>query len=803
MGDMRPEVATVEGVAGLQGGAFTTIFRTPLRRKERSMVLRKLSVFLVLLASASGLAAQAVPTPAAHFGFEIGADRKLATWDQLTAYYEKVAIASDRVLVDTLGSTTMGHPFIMLTITSSANQARLEELRAIQLKLSDPRTVSGEAELARLLDEGRTVALISHGIHATEVGGPQMAARLIYRMATSNDPEILKILDEVIFLDIPSLNPDGAQWVADWYNKWVGTEYEASPLPWLYHYYTGHDNNRDWYAFTQLETQLTVTRAHNVWHPQIVHDIHQMGSNGARIFFPPFIDPYEQNIDPALISGVNQLGSYMAAELTSKGMPGAVIHERYDGFTPARAYQHYHGGVRILSETASAGIATPIDISLDDLQAGRTGDMTVPSWNFPLPWEGGEWGLPAIVDYMEAGAMALLNNAARNRRYWLESFYGINKRAVDGWNRWPEAWVLPSDQANEAGLAYALRILTTGDVEVHRALESFQADGRTYPAGSYVIPMSQPYASFAQTMLEIQHYPDLREYPGGPPLRPYDVTAHTLGLLMEVDYAAVEELPRVRLSERIEIPDWEFRLPASLSGEDAPRIGVYKSWQEPIPEGWTRWVFDQHGLAYDTIHDARMRAGNLEADYDVILFQTQSSSSIREGFPQGALPPEFTGGLGEEGVRSLGSFVRNGGRIVAIEEATDFVIETFDLGIANAVERLPPKDFFIPGSILSIDLDPGHPVNMGKGESSPVWFWRSSRAFEVLDPQVEVVARFSAGNPLLSGWLLGPEHVAGKPAIVEARIGDGSVVLFGFQPDYRGQTVATWPLLFNALAGGE
>jgi len=760
-------------------------------------------MILALLVVAGGLQAQTVPTPRSHFGFEMGTDRKLATWDQLTAYYEMVAMTSDRVRVDTLGSTTRGLPFVLLTITSASNQARLEELREIQLKLSDPRKVSGEEELANLLRQGRSVVLVTHGIHATEVGGPQMAPRLVYRMATSQDPDILRILDEVIFLDVPSLNPDGAQWIADWYNRWVGTEYEAAPLPWLYHYYTGHDNNRDWYAFTQVETQLTVRGVHNVWHPQIVHDIHQTGSDGARIFFPPFVDPYEQNIDPALISGVNQLGSYMAAELTAAGMPGAVIHERYDGFTPARAYQHYHGGVRILSETASADIATPVEISTEDLQTGRTGDKTMSTWNFPWPWEGGEWGLPDIVNYMEAGVMALLRNAARNRPYWLENFYRINERAVDGWERWPAAWVIPPNQGNEAGLAYVLRILTTADVEVHRALEGFSAGGRTFPRGSYVIPMSQPYASFAQTMLEIQHYPDLREYPGGPPIRPYDVTAHTLGLLMDVEYAAVEELPPVAMSEPVEIPDWAFQLPETFRGEGAPRVAVYRSWQEPIPEGWTRWIFDQHGIVYDTIRDARIRMGNLEEDYDVLLLQSQSPRSIRNGFAEGTLPAEYTGGVGEDGVRSLVAFVRNGGRIVAIEEATDFVTEIFDLGISNAVERLPPQDFFIPGSILRVELAPNHAVNRGEGESTPVWFWTSSRAFDVLDPQVQVVARFSEGNPLLSGWLLGPEHLAGRPAVVEARVGEGSVVLFGFQPDYRGQSVATWPLLFNALSGGH
>jgi hypothetical protein len=766
------------------------------------MFSRQLTAVLFLLISMTGEAhTQAVPSPASHFGFEIGADRKLGNWDQLTAYYEKVARASDRVQLDTLGFTTMGLPFVMLTITSPENHARLEELREIQLKLADPRRISRGDEVNSLLDEGRAVVLITHGIHATEVAGPQMSARLAYRMATSNEPEVLKILDEVIFLDIPCLNPDGTQWVSDWYNRWVGTEYESAPLPWLYHFYTGHDNNRDWYAFTQIETQLTVTEAHNVWHPQIVHDIHQTSSTGARIFFPPFIDPYEQNVDPALVSAINQLGSYMAAELTSKGMPGAVIHQRYDGFTPARAYQHYHGGVRILSETASTAIATPIDITLDDLRSGRTGDMTVSSWNFPWPWEGGRWGLPEMVDYMEAGAMALLNNAARNRRFWLENFYHINQRAVDGWEDWPEAWVIPAEQENEAGMTYLLKILTTGDVEVHQALAPFEADGRVFPRGSYVVPTAQPYGSFVQTMLEVQHYPDLREYPGGPPQRPYDVTAHTLPLFMEVEAVPVEALPPLALSEEMDIPEWAFSLPEELAGTEAPRIGVYKSWQEPMPSGWTRWTFDQHGLVYDTLHDARMRAGGLEDEYDVIFFQSQAPESMAEGFAEGVLPPEYTGGLGEAGAQALISFVRNGGRVVAVEEATDFFIGLFDLRVSNSVERLPPQDFFIPGSILSVDLAPGHALNRGKGETTPAWFWRSSRAFDVQDPGIDVVARYSEGNPLLSGWLLGPEHLAGKAAILEAEVGEGTVILFGFQPDYRGQTVMTWPLLFNALAG--
>jgi hypothetical protein len=755
-------------------------------------------VCMAAILVAPSLSAQDVPTPRQHFGFDIGQDRMLADWGALTSYFARLADASPRVVVDTLGPTTVGNPFVMLTITSPANHARLDALHEIQMKLADPRRISGDDELQQLLDEGKTVVLITQGIHATEVGASQMSANLAYELASSDSEKIREILNNVILLQIPSLNPDGLQWVADWYMSHVGTEYEASPLPWLYHYYTGHDNNRDWYAFTQNETVLTVQKAHNAWHPQIVHDVHQMGGDGARIFFPPYIEPWEPNIDPALTTAVTQLGSYMAAELTAQGKQGVVVNAQYDAFTPARAYMHYHGGARILSETASARMATPTTVAPERLGPGRNFNAGQRSWNFPNPWPGGAWGLPDIVEYQKAGALALLTNAARNRRYWLENFYGINKRAVDKWSEWPDAWVIPAGQGNDPGVNYALRVLTMGDVEVRQTESSIVLDRVAIPVGSHVIQMNQPYASFANTMLEVQHYPDLREYPGGPPQRPYDVTAHTLGYLLDFDAIAVDGSIEATLTEPISVPDFDFDLPDHLSGPDAPRIALYKSWDEPMPEGWQRWVFDQHDLPYDTLHDADIQGGAL-GDYDVLIFQAQGAESIREGFSEGELPPEYTGGLGDLGSTAVQAFVEGGGRVVAIEAATDFVRDLFDLGIRDLTDNLSNTEFYIPGSILRLELDPASEITEGMRDETAAWYWRSSMAFEVDDQRVRVAARYGSGDPLLSGWVLGGQYIAGKPAILEADIGEGSVVLFGFQPNYRAQTLATWPLLFNSI----
>jgi hypothetical protein len=778
---------------------------TPMHRSLPRVACRLLPFLLLPFVwplPAAEVQAQQVPTPEAHFGHAIGAEGELANWRELLAYYETVARASPRVTIDTLGTTTLGERFVQLVITSPENHARLDRVREVQHLLADPRRIGSAAELEGLLDEGRVVVLITSHIHSTEVGAGQMPASLLHRLATSNDPDIVEILDQAVTVLVPSLNPDGTQMTSEWWREHRGTEFEGAPLPRLYHHYIGHNNNRDWYFFAQKETRMTVLGAHNAWRPQIVHDVHQMGSGGARYFIPPYIDPVEPNVDPLLIAALNQLGTYMAADMTKDGHTGIVTNAIFDIFTPARAYMHYHGGVRILSETASANWARPIDVPFENLSGDAHYDARVMSSNFPAPWPGGRWGLDDIVRYMEDGAVALLRNAAKNRRFWLENFHEVHRKAVtgEGWDRWPTAWIIPAGQDNEAGVEQLLRVLTTGDVEVHQAPAGVTGDGRRFPEGSWVVQMRQPYAAFAQTMLEAQEYPDLRQYPGGPPVRPYDATAHSLPLLLGVEAVPVDATTREALSGPIEpVETFAFPVPAHLMGEDAPRIGLYRAYQEPMPEGWTRWLFDLGGIVYDPLTNQDIQAGGLEDRYDVIVFQDQSPNSIRNGFSPRIIPAPYAGGIGDEGEAALRRFVEAGGRIVAIDQATDWAISAFDLAVRDATSDLPPEDFYIPGSILRLDLDPGHELARGVPSETIAWYWRTSRAFRVEDPDAVVVGRYGEGNPWLAGWVLGAEAVAGAPALVEVPVGAGSIVLFGFQPNFRGQTVASWPIFFNAL----
>ncbi|HVF90959.1 MAG TPA: M14 metallopeptidase family protein [Blastocatellia bacterium] len=760
-----------------------------------------------------------VPSPRDVLGFTPGDDRKLASWDQFVDYFKRLDQASDRVVLQELGRTTLNRPFMLAVISSPANLARLDRFREIQRRLADPRALSGnQGEAEKLIAEGRAVVLITCGIHSTEVGANLVSMNIAHRLASDDSPDTRDILEKCIVLLVPSLNPDGVDIVKNWYDKTLGTPAEGTGPPELYHHYTGHDNNRDWYAFTQVETRMTVDKVHNVWHPQIVHDIHQQGERGTRFFIPPYVEPWEPNVPPLIQAGVNFMGSSMAWEMASEGKAGVVTNGVYDAWTPGRAYQHYHAGIRILSETASARLASPITVPFDRQTPQINVDPKVRSWNYPLLWQGGEWRMADIVAYQQSGAFALMRNAAKHREKWLRDFYQIGKDAVRA-RRAGEtvAFLIPPEKSpggwREFGLSRLESILARGGVEIKNAAAGFEAGGVKYPEGTRIIFMNQPYGAFAKTLLERQQYPDLREYPGGPPRRPYDVTAHTLPLLMGVNVVEATAPFEAQLRDvRPAPPD-----PRLLSAGGA-RLGVYQSFQASMDEGWTRWVLDQHGIKYSSLLDREIRRGGLRARYDCILIPDQRPRQIVDGLPKDRYPEEVSGGIGAAGVRALNEFVEEGGTIITLNGASDFAVEQLGAPVTKALEGVAPRDFYCPGSILKIKFDPesrlarGVPPLGSSRDETIAWFetgsdFREDRradtstAFEPRNGNARVIARFAdAKELLLSGWLLGAEKLAGKGAIVEVKKGKGRVILFAYRPQYRGQSVASFPFLFNAIA---
>lgn len=748
----------------------------------------RLSALILLFAFT--VFAQNVPEPKDVIGFTPGDDRKLASWASIVDYFKKLDASSDRIIFEEIGKTTMNAPFVYATISTPENLKNLEKYKEINAKLADPRLIKSNQKFADdLIKQGKTIVLITCGIHSTEVGSTLSSMLIAEKLVKAEDAETKKILENTIILLVPSLNPDGVDIVKNWYDKTLGTPFEGTTPPELYHKYVGHDNNRDWYAFTQVETQLTVDKIHNVWHPQIVHDIHQQGDRGARMFLPPYLAPVEPSVPPQISEGFTELGNFIAEDLRGKGFAGITTDSTYDAWTPARAYSHYHGGVRILSETASAKIASPTSIKFENLRGDLGYDAKKESPNFRPVWKGGDWRIGDITNYMTTAAFSLMKHASDNRQKWLTRFYAIGKEAVRPRKKGEIAGFKFS------GIEYDLKnILERGGVEVGLAKSSDDI----FP--NFYVNLAQPYGSFAKALLEKQTYPNLKDENGNP-IPPYDVTAHTLPLLMGVKVTPVFSILK--------------NAPPISSARGCQEIKnvaleIYKSSIASMDEGWTRWVLDDQSngctkYKYDSLTDAEIKVKSFNSK--TILFPDQSPNQMLNGYPKGSMPDEYTGGIGKDGVANLRKFVEDGGTLVFLNRASDFAIEQFNLPVKDVTKGLSRKDLFIPGSILRNEIDINHPLAKNMPKESIAWF-EDSPAFEIqTDPlaltnNFKIIATYPKDpkNILLSGWALGAEKLAGKAALVEFTIGKGKVILFGFRPQYRGQSLATFPLLFNSIA---
>lgn len=771
----------------------------------------KLLFFLVSACSAIA----AVPTPASWFGHEIGADRTVLDWDKVVGYFQALANSSDRIKVEELGKTAEGRPFIAATIADPGTLKNLNRYIEIQRRLADPRlTTSAEAE--RLIEEGKTVVLVTASIHANEIASTHTAVEFAYDILTKDTPRFRAILKDTIFILVPSLNPDGVDIVTRWYRKTLGTPYEGTVPPELYHKYTGHDNNRDWYIFSQPETRLTISKLHNVWHPQIVYDVHQQGPNGSRLFVPPWLDPIEPNIDPILMQEMNMIGTAMASDLTAAGKTGIAIHGVYDFWSPSRHYQAFHGGLRILTESASARIASPITLTKEQIATTALGfNPRERSWNYLEPWLGGTWHLRDIIDYQLIAWDSLLYNAAIHRTDLLRNFYKVGQRQVARTEPW--GFVIAANQRDPGATRKLVETLRFGQVEVRRGAD-----------GSAIIPMQQPYSGWAKAMLERQQYPEDRLYPGGPPKRPYDVTAHTLPLLMGVDVKAVSQpvsysgdwqapaVPGGAVFKAADTDSWKIAARAWKGGQpvwrdpktgdfslvdyagwrriDPPRIALYQPYTANMDEGWTRWLLEEFGFPYTTVRNKDIQDGNLRTRFDVIVFADQSAASIENGANN--MPAEFSGGIGSKGAAALKEFASGGGTLVFLNDASAYAISRLGVPAKPVTPtRGDSSQFYSPGSLLNARLDTSSRLAYGLPADLTIW----SEHSPAWDTQAQAVVRYPESNVLASGWLVGERVIAGKAAVIDAPIGDGRAILFGMRPQYRAQSYQTFKMFFNAL----
>jgi hypothetical protein len=865
----------------------------PLKLKGLFWVLFSLAILSI---SPCLLLADIIP-PEKHLGFQPGQDFKLANWGQITGYFRLLDEASDRVKVIELGKTTLNRPLIMAVITAEENLADLEKYRKIQERLHDPRGLSPE-EKARLVQDGKAIVYISCSIHSTEIAASQMSMELAYRLASDNTPEIRNILSQVILLLVPSANPDGIDLVSDWYYRTLGTPYEASPMPWLYHYYTGHDNNRDWFMLTQKETQLMARVLYREWFPLLVYDVHQMGSTGPRLFLPPYQDPINPNLDPLLLRELYQLTGEAVISLSRNGKTGVATNTIFDGWynTANRAAPLRHNALGILSEAASANLASPIFLKPSDIRVSGGGNDIQST--YLEPWPGGWWRLRDIVEYEQTVALSFLRTIAGKKEKFLENYCLFAERQINkGLNEPPYAYLIPEEQRDLPTALKLVEVIQKNGAEVHQATRSFKADGLDYPAGTYVVLLAQPYRAFVKDLLESKAYP---LPPGRDPAQylPYDEASWTLPLQMGVRVIEVNEkfeaslkllppisLPESRLAsggkyfivdsspnnslvlanrllknrlptgyidrqvsagnktyragslviERGRIDEARLRslsrgLGLTIDSLDSVgqariqplkeyRLAIYQPWTASMDEGWTRWVLEQFEFDFKVLHNAEIRAGQLEKSYTHLILPSLSSRVILEGRRKGEVPPEYAGGLGTEGVSALNSFVQNGGVLIAVENSADFAIEYFGLPLKNIIEprrqsrsETEPSPaqsdrvrVYSPGSILKVAVDGSRPEAFGYDQEAAIFSYFSP-VFEITKPEAQGqavkvynLAWYPAYNPLLSGILLNGEKLQHKSAAVACEVGRGKVVLLGFDAIHRAQSHGSFKFLFNPI----
>jgi hypothetical protein len=522
-----------------------------------------------------------IPHPAHVFGFHPGDDYELADLRQLEDYYGQLAAASPRVQRIEIGETFRGNPMHLLFISSEENLARLDRWREISERLARGHGVT-EAEARALAREGRTILWIDNGLHSTEVAHAQHGPLLAWYMATDDSEETRRIRDDVILLLMPQMNPDGHEVVVDWYRRNLGTPWETTSPPEVYHEYVGHDINRDWFMFRQNESQAVARQLYETWYPQIVFNHHQTAPFPARIFIPPFADPVNPHIPPLVVRGVNMVGEHMAKRIEERGMPGVVSRMSFTMWWNGgmRTTPYFHNMVGLLSEVGHAS-ATPQYHDPNRLpDAFGSGSHRIsarePSVYYANPWEGGWARLADAVAYHFESSMGALDIASRLREDWLFNMWLLANRQIEaGRAGGPFAYVVDLDAQRDAGEAVELlNVLRRGGVEIHRATAPFRADGRDFPEGSYIAYAGQAFRAHLMDLLEPHEHPNREQYPGGPPEPPYGgLSGWTISMAMGVHVDRIErafEAPGVEIEDRVPVPParfaeapWGWGLPAT------------------------------------------------------------------------------------------------------------------------------------------------------------------------------------------------------------------------------------------------
>jgi hypothetical protein len=898
---------------------------------------------MLWLCVASAAFAQTVTSPKEHFGFNIGDDYMLANYTQTEAYFKKLASQSDRVLLKEMGNTEEGRKQYLMVVSSPANLKKVGRYKEISQKLARAENLT-EEEAKKLSLEGKPIVWIDGGLHATETVGSQQLIELYYQLLSRNDEETRRILDDVIIL-LTIVNPDGQELVADWYMKDKDVAKRNMMIPRLYQKYIGHDNNRDFYMMNMKESTNISREQYVEWMPQIIYNHHQTSPAGAVVAGPPYRDPFNFVFDPLLVTSIDGVAASMINRLHVESKPG---YTRLSGSQFStwwngglRTTPYFHNMVGILTEIT--GNPTPSSIPL-------VPNRLIPNNATPFPVTPQEWKFRRSIDYSVSLNYGILDYASRLGDKLLYNIFVMGKNSIqrgnqDTWtlqpkkvalledaykkdnvsakgdneeeNPWevkgvplkyyntvfndpalrdPRGYVIPADQKDFPTAVKFINSLIKSGIRIEQAKSDFTVGGKSYPAGSYVVRANQAFRPHVLDMFEPQDHPNDFQYPGGPPVRPYDAAGWTLAFQMGVQFDRILDkldgpfeqieygklqVPPVQQTQKStagyllnvavnnsftavndllksgvevyritdafgEMPAGSFYVPSNgftvlqksgiaLGTKAKPlsakprgavkvnpgRIALFDQYGGSIPAGWVKWIMEQYHFAYQVVYPQDIDKGDLNSRYDVILFISGGippvgNKPVRSSRQPKAedIPVEFRSLLGtittEKSVPQLKAFLEKGGNIVSIGSSTDLAYH-LGLPVKNALTEvkgdkkasaLPPDKFYIPGSILRVNVDTKQPANWGMDaladmdfNNSPVFAVNADAKKDAIQP----LAWFDKEKALRSGWAWGQDYLKEGIAAFVAPVGKGKFFAYGPEITFRAQSHSTFKMLFNDL----
>ncbi|MEO6819156.1 MAG: M14 metallopeptidase family protein [Ginsengibacter sp.] len=905
--------------------------------------IKTLVIILFIMPSAIG---QKIPSPKEFFGFNIGDNYQLANNTKTQEYFQILAKNSDRSIIQDIGKTEEGRTQYMMIVSSPANLKNLARYKEISQKLARAENLTDE-QAAALAKEGKPVVWIDGGLHATETVGSQQLIDLYYSLLTRNDPTTLKILDNVIIL-LSEVNPDGQELVANWYMQEKDTARRNMKIPFLYNKYVGHDNNRDFYMMNIKETKNVARQLYVEWMPQIVYNHHQAGPPGSVIAGPPYRDPFNYAYDPLIITSIDGIAANMISRLNVEGKPGytrlggSVFNAWWNG--GLRTAPYFHNMVGLLTEII--GNPTPSEVPL-------VPDRLIPNNATPFPVLPQKWLFKQSIDYSNSLNYAVLDYASRMGDELLENIYvmgknSINKGSRDNWTaipkhveaietaydkdvkdgkikketegyyrspkipmryydsvftnpalRDPRGFIMSANQPDFPTVTTFMNSLLKSGVKVLQADKEFTVKGKTYPAGSYIVRTNQAFRPHVIDMFEPQNYPNDFQYPGGPPVRPYDATGWTLAFQMGVQFDRILDdfdgpfkpitygeiqtplshtvsasstgylfsatvnnsfiaannllsagIPVWRITNSMDnMPEGSFyttdkgfavlksageqlgikAVPASTKPGSAisispARIALLDRYGGSMPSGWVRWMLEQFNFKYDLVYPKDIDKGNLIAKYDVILLiddgvPPQAGAAKETNFfsePETKedkdIPEKFRYMMGQitvqKSIPQLKEFLEKGGNIVTVGNNTRLAYH-LDLPVNNALveingngeeKPLPDGKYFVPTSILEVNINTSNPANWGMPAKADVVF-NNSPVFNIepLAKNIQVLASFGNKNALRSGWGWGQSYLRNGVSAFVAEVGKGKFYAFGPEITNRAQSHGTFKMLFNEL----